>query len=190
MEPLHPVVRREHRRGVQVVHRDVEEALELVRVEIHREHAVGARGADEVGHQLGADRDPRLVLTVLPGVAEVGDHGRDAGGAGPARGVDQQQQLDEVLGGRVGRLDDVDVPAADVLVDLHEQLAVGEAADGDLAQRLLQLDRDLLGERPVGRPRQEHHVTLRERDFGHGPTKLTRRAGEARKTHRTHKKDA
>jgi hypothetical protein len=30
---------------------------------------------------------------------------------------------------RAGRLDDVDIRAADVLVDLHEGLAVGEAGD-------------------------------------------------------------
>jgi hypothetical protein len=61
----------QHRAGVQVVDRDVEEALQLVLVEVDAEHAVGARRLDHVGHQLRADRHARLVLAVLPRVAVV-----------------------------------------------------------------------------------------------------------------------
>ena len=43
-----------HRHRVQVIDRDVEEALDLAGVEIDREHAVGARRGDEVGDELGA----------------------------------------------------------------------------------------------------------------------------------------
>jgi hypothetical protein len=39
-EVLVPEVLREHRRRVQVVHRDVEEPLQLVLVEVHAEHPV------------------------------------------------------------------------------------------------------------------------------------------------------
>ena len=68
----------EDRRREEVVDRDVEEALDLGGVQVDAEHAVGARGRDQVGDQLGGDRDARLVLPVLPGVAVVREDRRDA----------------------------------------------------------------------------------------------------------------
>ena len=73
----------DHRRGVEMVDGDVEEALDLGGVQVHRQHAVGAGPGDQVGHQLGGDRHAAFVLAVLPGVAEVGNDGRDPLGAGP-----------------------------------------------------------------------------------------------------------
>ena len=63
----------QHRHREQVVERDVEEALDLAGVEIHRERAIGAGGGDQVRDQLRGDRRARLGLAVLPGVAEVRD---------------------------------------------------------------------------------------------------------------------
>ncbi len=73
----------EHRRGVQVVDRHIEKALNLGGVQVHRQHAVGAGPRDEVRHELGRDRHAAFVLAILPGVAEVGNDGRDPLGAGP-----------------------------------------------------------------------------------------------------------
>ena len=68
----------------QVVHRDIEEALDLRGVQVHRQDAVGAGGGDHVGHQLGGDGVAALGLAVLTGIAEVGDDGGDAAGGGAA----------------------------------------------------------------------------------------------------------
>jgi len=54
-----------HRRRIQMIHRDVEETLDLLRVQIHRQHAVRPRCDEQVGDELGRDRHPRLVLAVL-----------------------------------------------------------------------------------------------------------------------------
>src|SRR3546814_7849556 len=62
----------QHRRGHQVVVRDVEEALDLVGMQVQRQHAVGAGGSDQVGDQLGRDRRARAGLAVLAGIAEIG----------------------------------------------------------------------------------------------------------------------
>src|SRR5580704_12913874 len=61
----------EDRHREQVVERDVEEALDLAGVEIHRERAIGARRGHEVRDELGRDRRARLGLAILPRVAEV-----------------------------------------------------------------------------------------------------------------------
>ena len=68
----------EDRRGEEVVHRDVEEALDLLAVQIHRQDAVGAGGDEQVGHELGGDGHAGLVLAVLARVAVERDHGGDA----------------------------------------------------------------------------------------------------------------
>ena len=81
----------------QVVHGDVEEALDLVGVQVHGQHPVGAGGGDQVGHQLGGDGVAGLGLAVLAGIAEVGDHGGDPAGGGPLEGVDHHQQLHQVV---------------------------------------------------------------------------------------------
>ena len=135
-----------------MVHRQVEEPLHLMLVEIHRQHPVRPRHRHHVRHQLGADRDPRLVLPVLPGIPEVGYDRGDPGGAGPSRRVHEEQQLEQVLSRRVGRLNDVNVSTADVLIDLDEQLTVSESLDGDLAERLSQLCRNLLREGRLADP--------------------------------------
>ena len=119
----------DHRGGVEMVHRNVEKALNLGRVQVHRQHAVGPGAGNQVGHQLGRDRHAAFVLAVLPGVAEIGNHGRDPIGAGPLEALDHDQQFHQVLvDRRAGRLDDEHVAAANVLVDLAGDFAVGKIA--------------------------------------------------------------
>ena len=110
-----------------MVHRDIEEALDLRGVQVHAQHPVGARGGNEVGDQFGGDRRTTGVLAILPGIAEVGNDGRDALGRGPSEAVDVDEQFHEVGIHRVARgLHDVAVAAADVLVNPDDQLAIGE----------------------------------------------------------------
>ena len=163
----------EHRRGVEMVDRDVEEALDLLAVQVHRQHAVGAGGHEEVGHQLGGDGHARLVLAVLARVAVERHDGGDALRRRPPGGVDHDEQLHQMMvGRRAGRLDDEDVRAADVLVDLHERLAVGEAGHGRLPERHADGLADFLRQRPVGisgedlQPRVAHKVAAILRSGG------------------------
>ena len=86
-------------------------------------------------------------LAVLPGVAEIGQHGGDAAGRGAAQRVRHDQQFHQVVVGRIGRrLDDEGVLAAHVLLDLDEDLHVGEAAHLALGQRHAEIGGDRLGQ--------------------------------------------
>ncbi len=106
---------------------NIEEALDLRGVQVHREDPIGSGRRDQIRHQLGGDRNPRPVLLVLARITVVGDHSRDSGSRGAFQSIEQNQQLHEVLvHWRAGWLNDEDVRAADVLVDLTEDLAVGE----------------------------------------------------------------
>ena len=75
-----------HKDGVaqQVIHGDVEEALDLGGVEVHGQHTVSTGSGDHVGHQLGRDGIAGLGLAVLTGIAEIGDDGGDTAGRGAA----------------------------------------------------------------------------------------------------------
>ena len=140
-----------HRRGEQVVGRDVEEALDLAGVQVERHDAVGAGAGDQVGDELGRDRRARARFAVLPGVAEIGDHRGDAARRRAAQRVDDDQQLHQVVVGRKRRrLDHEDVGAAHVLLDLDEDLHVGEAPHHGLGQRGLEIGGDRLGELGIG----------------------------------------
>ena len=150
----------EYRRGVQVVHGDVEVPLQLVLVEIDRHHAVDPGSHYQVGHQLGADRHPRLVFPVLTGVSVIRNNRGDPRGTGPHRCVGQDQEFQDILCGWVGRLDDEDILSPNVLIDPNEDLTVCEPPDRHFAERLFQAARNLLGEGVIGRPRQEHQLAL------------------------------
>ena len=121
---------REHVDRGQLVDRDVEEALDLALVEVHRQDPVGAGDRDHVGDQAGRDRDARLVLLVRAAVGVERDDRGDPPGAGALEGVDHDQQFHDRLVDRVaGRLDEEDVLLADVLEDLDEDVLVRELED-------------------------------------------------------------
>ena len=117
----------DHRRREQVIDRDVKEPLNLRLVQIHRQHPVRAGRAQQVRHELRRNRHARLVLPILPRVSVVRNHRRDPRRRRPAKRVDHHAELHQVLVDRCrGRLDDEDIGAADVLVDLERDLAVGK----------------------------------------------------------------
>ena len=142
-----------------IVHGDVEKALDLVGVEVHGQHPVGARPGDEVGHQLGGDGVAGFGLAVLPGVAEVGDHGGDPPGGGPLQRVDHDEKLHQVVVHRgAGGLDDKHVGAADGLINGDKILAVGKSASLGVAQGDAQLPANVLGQGPVGAAGEDFQI--------------------------------
>ncbi len=147
------------RRREQMIHRDVEKPLDLRLVQIHRQHPVRARGAEQVRHELGRNRHPRLVLAVLPRVAVIRYHRRNPRRRRAAKRVDHHQQLHQVRIHRSGgRLDNEDVGPADVLVDLERHLAVGKSPQPRLPDRDAQEVRDLLRQRRVRAARKHFQV--------------------------------
>lgn len=83
--------------GVEVVDRDIEEALDLRGVEIHSDDMVAASGLKHVSHQTGSDGSARFVLLVLASVGEVGQDGGDAAGRGSLASVDHDEQLHDSI---------------------------------------------------------------------------------------------
>ncbi len=138
-----------------MVHRQVEKSLQLWRVQIHRQDAIGAGRGDEVGHQFGGDWRPAGVLAVLACVAEVGNHGGDAIGTGAFEGVDVNQQLHQMrIDWMVRGLNHKTIPPTNVFLDPDDQLAIGKhfskpLSDGHVqvrANRLAQTARSATAE--------------------------------------------
>src|SRR2546427_2024011 len=141
-------------------------------MQIHGHDSVRAGRRDQIGDELRGDRYARLVLPVLPLVAEIRDDRGHPAGGGPPRGVDHHEQLHEVRGRRERRLKDEDVRAADVLVDLDRGLAVGELVYSRVPQLGAEILADRFGERPVGVSGEQAQPGLRgapARQFGLTP---------------------
>jgi len=101
---------------VEIVDRDVEEALDLAGVQVDGDQAVDARRLVEVRHQLRADGNARRRFAVLTRVAEIRDDGCNGVCRRAAQRIGHDKQLHQVVVGRGSRgLDDKDVTPADAL---------------------------------------------------------------------------
>ena len=137
---------------LEVVERNVEEALDLVRVQVERHHAVGAGGLEQVRDETRRDRHARLVLAVLTGIAVIRKNRRDATGAAALQRVHDDEELHVgFVRRRAPGLDHEHVLAADAVHHLTERLAVGEVRYVDLVDGLAEIGRNLLRQRQIGR---------------------------------------
>ena len=137
--------------AAHVVHGDIEEALDLVGVQVHGKYAVGAGGLDDVRNELCGDGVAALRLAVLTGVAEVRDDSGDTTGAGTVHRVDHDEQLHQVVvHGLAGRLHDEHIRAADGLKDGNGAFAVGEALNVGLAEGLVEMVADAFRQSGIG----------------------------------------
>ncbi len=127
-------------------------------MQIHGHDPVDPCLDHHVGDDLGGNRYAGGAdATVLTGIAEVGNHGGDPRGGGAAQGVHHQDQFHQVVvGRRAGGLQDEDILAAHVLIDLDRDLAVAELPDRGVAQSVVQALGDLLGELGIGVPGENH----------------------------------
>jgi hypothetical protein len=133
-----------------MIHRDVEKALDLPCVQIHRQHAVRTGSNEQICHEFGGDRNARLILAILPGITIKRNDRGDSLRRRPAGCIDHDEQLNEVMiGRRAGRLDNENVLAPDVFVDLHERFSIRETGDGGITNRQIDVGANLLSQRPV-----------------------------------------
>ena len=99
-----------------MIDREVEEPLDLAGVEIDGDDAIGPGSREAVGNQLRGDRLPGQGLLVLPRIAVVRDHCRDALRRRALERIDHDQLLhDRLVHGGPMRLDDVRVGASGAL---------------------------------------------------------------------------
>ncbi|CAG9206220.1 hypothetical protein PSP6_250092 [Paraburkholderia tropica] len=126
----------QHGRSVDVVDGNIEKALNLVSVQIHRDDPLDARDFQHVRHDLRRDGDARRTgAAVLTGITEVGDGCGDPACGCALERIDHDHQFHQVVvGRRAGRLKDEDVLATHVFLDFDLDFAVGEAANHSLTE--------------------------------------------------------
>src|SRR6266849_4019064 len=111
----------------EFVNRDIEEALNLARVHIHREHAMSARDRDTVCDQASGDGNARLILLIGTAIGIVGDDGGDAGSGGAFKRIDHDQQFHNgAVDRRAEGLDDEHIAATYIIIDFHEDIFVAK----------------------------------------------------------------
>ena len=106
-------VLREQRHRRHMVDRDREEALDLTRMEVHRQHAIGAGELQHVRDEPAGDRFARPGLAVLARIRKPRDNRGDALRRRELRRLDHEQQFHQVaVDGLAAGLDDEDVGAS------------------------------------------------------------------------------
>src|SRR5712692_5187721 len=144
-----------------MVHRKIEEALYLLRMQVHREHAMDTGSVQQVGDQLRGDRNARLIFAVLSSVTEKWNHRGDAIGARAPRRIDHDEQFHQVLiSRRASRLDNEDVAPTNIFLDSDISFAVRKRANGRLPERHAEVFADALGQFAVGRAAKDFHFWL------------------------------
>jgi hypothetical protein len=88
---------------IQIIHRHVEEPLDLARMQIHRDNVITTRCLQHIGYQFRAYGSPRFVFLVLPRVGEVRDYGCNAPGGCGLASVDHDEQFHEPVIDVAGR---------------------------------------------------------------------------------------
>ena len=96
--------------GIQIVHGNVEEALDLRGMEVHGDDMVAPGRLQHIGNELGRYRSSALVFLILARIGEVRDDSSDAAGAGGLAGVDHDEKFHEPV---------VDVARGSRLQDEH-----------------------------------------------------------------------
>ena len=138
-------------RAHEVVDGNVEEALNLSRVQVHREDSVSTGGGDKVCNELCGNGVAALGLAILTRVAEVRYNGGDASRGGAAHCVDHDKQFHEVVVyGTAGGLNDKNILAAHRLKHRNRALAVRKLGYGGAAEVLVKLGADVVCKLRVG----------------------------------------
>jgi hypothetical protein len=123
---------REHERlGPQIVDGNIEETLDLARVQVHGDEMVAAGHDEHIRDQLRRNRRAAFVLLVHARVGEARNNGSNAARGRRLAGGNKDEELHEIIVHVVAaRLQYEDVLVAHGLGDLDVDLAVGELFDG------------------------------------------------------------
>ncbi|MNJ45060.1 hypothetical protein D3C77_401380 [compost metagenome] len=111
-----------------MIHRNIEKALDLHRVQVHRDHTMCSRLLDQISDQLRRNRVTGTGLPVLTRISVIRNNDVNALGRSPLQSIHHNEQLHQIIVHRcAGRLHDIDMTAAYALRQLHLDLSVAEA---------------------------------------------------------------
>src|SRR5690606_19832590 len=162
LEALLLDVFKHNRCGIDVIHRNVEESLNLVCVQVEGQNTMHSNAGDHVSHYHGADGYPGGTnAAILAGVSVIRDNGGDTCCRGTAKCVGHHDQFHQVVvGGVAGGLDDENIMAPDILIDLDSGFTVAEPAYSGLTHGNMKFLGNSFGKFRIGVAGENHQ-------FGH-----------------------
>ena len=117
-----------------MIHRYIEETLDLLRVQIHRKHAICPSRHQKVSHKLGTDGNTRLIFTILTGVPIVWQHSGYPVGTSAAESIEHDKQLHQILvRWWASALNHEYIFSTNVFFDFHKGLTVRKITDDCLS---------------------------------------------------------
>ena len=130
---------------------DIEKALNLICVQVHRKNSVRACGSDYIRDEFCGDGISCLGFSVLTSVTEIRHNRRYSSGGSPPERVDHYEKFHEVLVDRsAGGLNYEYVPASYRFSEMYARFTIRKMSDFNVAQRNLQFFCDCLGKLSVG----------------------------------------
>ena len=143
-----------------MVHRNVEEALDCILMQIDGDDVIGASDGNEVGNELRRDGLARGSLALLAGVAVVRDDGGNGAGARALGRINHDEHFHERIIDVLAsdRLNDEDIGAAHRIEVTSVDLAIGKLLELHVAKRGTQLGCNLIGQTRVYRTRKDGHA--------------------------------
>ena len=121
--------------SIEMIDGYIEESLNLVGMQVHRDDTVHTCHTEQVGNELGSDGYTWLVLAVLTSPSEIGDDSIDGAGRGSLGCVDHEQQLHQIVRVGEGALHEEDVASTNTLLIRNSELAVRKLRDLKLTKR-------------------------------------------------------
>ena len=115
---------------IQVVYWDIEESLDLTRMQVDSNNMVTSGCSEHIGNEFCGNRCTALVLFVLPSIRIAGNDCRNSSGRCGTASRNENEKLHEiVVHVRASRLDDKDVFVSDRLLDFDVYLPIGKGLD-------------------------------------------------------------
>ena len=152
-----------------MIHRNVEEALHLLRMQVHRQHPAHTGGVQQIRDEFGRNRDPGLVFPVLARVSKKWNNCCDPVRAGAPRRVYHDEQLHQMLiSRRTGRLNNENIVAANVFLDPDVSLTIRKRADRGLTERHPNVFANPLGQIAVGGAAENLQFWLKRKHLSKG----------------------
>ena len=122
--------------SLQVINRNIKEALQLWCMEVNRNQAVNLIHLQQVGNQLGRDRFPTAGFSILTSIAIVRHDHVDFCRTSPPQGIDHDQKLHQIGVNRLRNgLQNIYFATTNAFVDGNRDFAIRKVRNRSIRQR-------------------------------------------------------
>ena len=129
-----------------MINRAVEEALDLVSMEVHGDETIDAGGGQHIGNEFGANGNTWLVLSILTCPSEIWNNGSNLCSRSTLGCIDHEEQLHQVVSAWEGALNEKYILAANGLFERYAELSISKGLNQQITKGTSQVGTNLFGE--------------------------------------------